>query len=257
MALMSVLDPDDSRPPYVQVVDALRQEIERGDLEPGVKLPTHQQLVAQYGVSLGTVKRALGELQGAGLVVSRQGQGAFVRVRRSVLETIPNAFSAEVLRGYWVTAYEFSGTRRSGFHADITEILAVSTRKIVAQNHPPEPRTDNSTPAFRNEIDAQLANRHFLGYWKNLSDTRYFGALHLAILPEENVMTGHYTSYSTDISVGSMPWLWVRLDPSSLAGVDITRVKLKEPAVIYAILNTRTSTTPIHLAEVTENGDRL
>lgn len=35
-------------------------------LQPGMKLPTHQQLVSQYGVSVGTVKRALGELQGAG-----------------------------------------------------------------------------------------------------------------------------------------------------------------------------------------------
>jgi len=45
------------------VVDALRGEIEHGVLPPGAKLPTHQQLVTQYGVSVGTIKRALGELQ--------------------------------------------------------------------------------------------------------------------------------------------------------------------------------------------------
>src|SRR5438552_11319128 len=58
------LDPDDTRPPYAQVVDALRQEIEQGTLQPGAKLPTHQELVSTYGVSVGTIKRALGELQG-------------------------------------------------------------------------------------------------------------------------------------------------------------------------------------------------
>lgn len=78
---MRELDPDDTRPSYAQVVDALRREIEQGVLQPGMKLPTHQQLGSQYGVSIGTVKRALGELQGAGLIISRQGQGAFVRTR--------------------------------------------------------------------------------------------------------------------------------------------------------------------------------
>ena len=71
MLRMPTLDPDDARPPYAQVVDALRRDIEEGVLQPGAKLPTHQQLVSQYGVSVGTIKRALGELQGAGLIISR------------------------------------------------------------------------------------------------------------------------------------------------------------------------------------------
>jgi len=79
MTDMRKLDPDDARPPYVQVAAALRAEIAAGTFAPGEPLPAHRELVDHYGVSLGTVKRALGELQGAGLVVSRQGQRAFVR----------------------------------------------------------------------------------------------------------------------------------------------------------------------------------
>lgn len=30
---------------------------------------------------------------------------------------------------------------------------------------------------FRNTIEAQLANRHVIGNWKNTSDTRYFGGV--------------------------------------------------------------------------------
>ena len=78
---MSGLDPDDARPPYVQVAAALRSAIASGALAPGAKLGSHQALAEQYGVSVGTVKRALGELQGAGLLISRQGQGAFVRTQ--------------------------------------------------------------------------------------------------------------------------------------------------------------------------------
>lgn len=79
---MRELDPDDVRPPYVQVATALRGDIDDGTFPPGAKLPSHQDLCERFGVSLGTVKRALGELQGGGLIVSRQGQGAFVRTKQ-------------------------------------------------------------------------------------------------------------------------------------------------------------------------------
>jgi DNA-binding GntR family transcriptional regulator len=80
---MRKLDPDDRRPPYLQVAEALRADIDAGVFAPGEKLPSHQDLVSHFGVAAGTVKRALGELQGAGLIVSRQGQGAFVRTNRA------------------------------------------------------------------------------------------------------------------------------------------------------------------------------
>jgi hypothetical protein len=57
----------------------------------------------------------------------------------------------------------------------------------------------------RNEIDAQLANRHLIGCWKNSSDNRYFGVLHLAVLPGEAVMEGHYSGYESDVEVSKGP----------------------------------------------------
>jgi GntR family transcriptional regulator len=77
--LMTMLDPDDSRPAYKQVADLLRAEIADGQLGPGQQLPTHKTLGAQYGVSVETAKRALRELQADGLIITRQGKGSFVR----------------------------------------------------------------------------------------------------------------------------------------------------------------------------------
>jgi DNA-binding GntR family transcriptional regulator len=93
---MRRLDPDDTRPPYVQVAAALRAEIQAGAFAPGAPLPPHRELVDHFGVSLGTVKRALGELQGAGLVVSRQGQRAFVRTGGSYQSDNPEPSLAEL-----------------------------------------------------------------------------------------------------------------------------------------------------------------
>jgi DNA-binding GntR family transcriptional regulator len=77
---MRELDQDDTRPPYIQVAEAIRAEIEAGEYGPGDKLPIQAELVSAYGVSVATVKKALARLQNSGLIVSRRGEGAFVRI---------------------------------------------------------------------------------------------------------------------------------------------------------------------------------
>lgn len=239
------LDPDDTRPPYVQVVETLRREIEQGVLAPGAKLPTHQELASRYGVSIGTVKRALGELQGAGLVLSRQGQGTYVRTRRTLLESVPHTLSADILAGLWVTSYRFTWDGGLRHHADITRITPQSSRRLVARNYPPDPRTEGHVPAFRNEVEAQVANRHVIGHWRNVSDTRYFGSVHLAVLPGEAVMHGYYTAFLTDVEVDAKRWRWVRLDPVTVAGVELARVSLKEPDTLYDLVERSTAPVPL------------
>jgi DNA-binding transcriptional regulator YhcF (GntR family) len=244
-SVMIGLDPDDTRPPYAQVVDTLRREIEQGVLAPGAKLPTHQELASQYGVSIGTVKRALGELQGAGLVLSRQGQGTFVRTRRTLLESVPHTISADTIAGLWATSYRFTWDGSIRHHADITRVTPQSSRRLVATNYPPDPRTKGHVPAFRNDIEAQIANRHVIGHWRNVSDSRYFGSLHLAVMPGEAVMHGYYTGFLTDIEVEAKAWRWVRIDPVTTSGVELAKVTLKEPEAIHGLVERSTAALPL------------
>lgn len=79
LAGVDKLDPNDSRPPYRQVSDALRSAIHAGELQVGDKLPAHAAVAEKYGVSVGTVKRAYADLHDAALIVTRQGQGSYVR----------------------------------------------------------------------------------------------------------------------------------------------------------------------------------
>jgi len=78
---MEPLDPDDPRPPYQQVANALRAAIRTRRFEPGEQLPSLNELSRSCGVSLMTVQKALGVLRGEGLVISRQGKGSYVRQR--------------------------------------------------------------------------------------------------------------------------------------------------------------------------------
>ncbi|WP_414943369.1 GntR family transcriptional regulator [Amycolatopsis sp. cmx-11-32] len=76
---MDKLDPGDSRAPYLQVADRIRDQLRAETYGVGDKLPPHQAIAEQFGVSVGTVKRAYSLLQDESLIVTRQGQGTFVR----------------------------------------------------------------------------------------------------------------------------------------------------------------------------------
>lgn len=55
------------------LVELYRERIESGDLKPGERLPTTEQMVALHGVSESTVYEAMRELRNLGLIVSGQG----------------------------------------------------------------------------------------------------------------------------------------------------------------------------------------
>lgn len=65
-------------PYYRQIMDQLSQFIRSGQLPPKMRLPSVRDLAAQLLVSLITVRRSYADLEGAGLIVRRQGQGTFV-----------------------------------------------------------------------------------------------------------------------------------------------------------------------------------
>ncbi|BCY13585.1 GntR family transcriptional regulator [Actinoplanes sp. L3-i22] len=69
-------------PMYRQIAEELRRQIESGELEPGVKLPTELQLRELFdNASRNTVRDAIRSLLTQGLVTTRPGQGTFVAHR--------------------------------------------------------------------------------------------------------------------------------------------------------------------------------
>jgi len=60
------------------LVERLTFEIESGKLAPGSRLPTEQALIDATGVSRTVVREAISALRANGLVITRQGVGAFV-----------------------------------------------------------------------------------------------------------------------------------------------------------------------------------
>ena len=67
-----------AQPLYVQVKALMVQRLIAGQWRPGEMLPSEFQLADLFGVSQGTVRKALDELAAENVVVRRQGRGTFV-----------------------------------------------------------------------------------------------------------------------------------------------------------------------------------
>lgn len=182
------LDPDDPRPPYRQVANALRAAILTRKLAPGDKLPSGNELAQRYGVARMTVQQAMRLLRDEGLIVSRPGSGSYVRERTT---------RAVALRPHVERAFEqpkvtidFSGFSGETLHGVLQEPLdkirigqlvpeSVTVRVLV-----PDPglpwgvpcRVDGlaDEPAFR-ERHRQISRRHIEAITESISELADLG----------------------------------------------------------------------------------
>lgn len=65
-------------PLYRQIRDRLVGSLQSGEWRPGEAIPSEIDLAARYGVSQGTVRKAIDALAAEHLLVRRQGRGTFV-----------------------------------------------------------------------------------------------------------------------------------------------------------------------------------
>lgn len=63
---------------YIQIREALREQIAKGVFEQGQKIPSEEELANQYGVSRMTVRQGISDLIDEGILYRRHGVGTFV-----------------------------------------------------------------------------------------------------------------------------------------------------------------------------------
>jgi GntR family transcriptional regulator len=67
-----------AQPLHRQLRDLMMARIERGEWSPGTYLPPETRLAEEYGVAVGTLRKALLDLAAEGIVARRQGKGTVV-----------------------------------------------------------------------------------------------------------------------------------------------------------------------------------
>lgn len=93
---MPEVSSSDPRPPYVQIADDLRAQIDVGDLSPGAKLPSGRALADKYAVAPMTVQHALRVLRDEARITTWQGRGAFVAEATPSDRPSPEALARQV-----------------------------------------------------------------------------------------------------------------------------------------------------------------
>lgn len=177
------LDPDDPRPPYLQVANALRAAILTRVFQPGDRLPSRTELAKKYAVAPMTVQNALRELRDEGLIITRQGSGVFVRDRTErpvgLRPHIERAFEAQDV------TIDFAGFSGETLHGVIQEPLdkirigrltpaTISIRILVPDASVPWSipcQVDDlaDSPEFRARSD-EIMRRHTLAIVDNVTE---------------------------------------------------------------------------------------
>ena len=129
---LSMSDPE---PMYRQIESQLRDFILSGVLKPGTGLPTIRALAGQLTCSVITTRRAYQDLEGEGLIITRQGRGTVVA------EISEEMLSARRREGVVAAFMEAVRTgRRAGFtEEEMRDILdeALQRDRTIAQGGMP------------------------------------------------------------------------------------------------------------------------
>ena len=85
-------------PKYVQISEMLIREIAAGHLADGARLPPERDMARDLGLSVGTLRKALADVEAKGMLERVHGSGNYVRHRPAV-DSVYAFFRLELLRG--------------------------------------------------------------------------------------------------------------------------------------------------------------
>lgn len=119
------------QPLYQQIKALITQRLIAGEWAPGVAIPSEMDLAARFGVSQGTVRKAIDELAAENILIRRQGKGTFVathnedKVKLRFLRLVAADGSKELLDNQLLTC------ERSKASANVARMLDIRTGSAV------------------------------------------------------------------------------------------------------------------------------
>src|SRR4051794_25116417 len=125
------IDSNSGLAPYAQIVQQVKQALRMGWLQPGDQLPTAHQVAASVAINPNTVQKAYRELELAGLIAGRPGQGTFVE--RSLVQSTPATIHQLSRRlDRWLSAARAAGLDDDGILDIVETTLRRSSGEAIA-----------------------------------------------------------------------------------------------------------------------------
>lgn len=154
-------------PKYLRIADVIRREIEAGQYEPGAKLPAETALVDRFGVSLPTLRQAIGVLRSEGFIESRHGIGTFVKDTRR-RQRRPRSSYGPSRQDEWPPAVELEqdvvSVRREPAPSYVAEAMGVApdTEVVVRRAHSYDRNTGQLEEIGASYLPVAIAGRTYL-----------------------------------------------------------------------------------------------
>lgn len=148
------------------IVTELRQRLNDGEWPPGSRLPTEKQMCDEFSTSRATIRSALSELEGLGLVITRHGSGTYsaaagesiradLRRLESITKTVQRAGHNVEVQFHSIAIRAVSGSEREQLELSEGAQILVTQRTIYA---------DEVEVAFSQEvIPVALVGREAIG----------------------------------------------------------------------------------------------
>jgi DNA-binding FadR family transcriptional regulator len=169
-----------------EIVERLAQQIIGGSLSAGAKLPSEQEMMVAMGVSRTVVREAVAALRARGLVVTRQGAGAFVSndprrqsymIDPEGLGSLTSVIEVMELR----MAVEAEAAAIASERASATQLKAIrQAQKMFSKAVARGERSINEDYAFHDAIAVATQNGRFIEF------LHFLGRL---IIPRQSIRT--------------------------------------------------------------------
>lgn len=91
---------DNNIPIYLQLVSLIKNDIIKGALSPGEKLPSIRDLAITYKVNPNTVSKALSELENISLIYTERTNGKYVSSDTSLINKYKEEYAASLTEEY-------------------------------------------------------------------------------------------------------------------------------------------------------------
>lgn len=203
-----------STPKYVQLIEIIKAAIQKRELLPQAQLPNEDEIALQYGMSRGTVRKAIAELQRMGLIRKEQGRGTFVNEQKPSL----SGFSL----------VEFDQYMKAQNRVPSTETLAFETIPVTES-------LSNKLELPTNADVIYIAQMRFASGLPIVYEQRYFDKSYCPDLSED--MLAEYTLHWLLVEKYQIPLVRLThtIERSNLADDMFKRFQVTEPVPIFHV----------------------
>lgn len=228
-------------PLYARIINRLLSDISSGILKVNDRLPTEDELQQEFGVSRGTVRRALSELESMGLITRRPALGTFVT---ATIPRLPKGLG---------TISSFTQQLRDADYEPQTKVLDAN---LIQASH----ASERVLEAFDVREDAQVVQIRRL----RLGNDEPFAVQSVYLLPEEfpGILEGMdllslfkvYERYGRTV-VNADEWLRARGAASCES--EVLHIAIGEPVVVRDRISYDQDGKPFEVLHSVDRGDRF